>query len=424
MDELTAAQRTQEIAARIIAPAAAKNDREASFPREAIRELGKAGLLGLTVAREHGGAGLGPRAFASTMSTIAEADGSVAMIYLMHVMGTACIAAAAPSASHAATLKRIAAGEHLTTLAFSEKGSRSHFWAPVSRATKHGAHAHINAYKSWVTSAGEADSYVVSTLAADGKSPTDSTLYLIDPKSSGVKTATPWDGLGLRANASSPVALEGVEVSDDNRLTEDGRGAGLLEVADGVVDEGREHVGRARQRDRTDLRRRARGDELGESEAPAGPRGGGAPQVARRRYLGIRFAPRRGASSRILRHHQVARSRSFADGPPGDQHAPLALAMLALAFARPIRRGGWRHADQARRARTAPGPLAHAREARVHPLEAEPERDVTRVQDRRPHLRDRRLYREVHGATLAEAHPIDASDDVRPDTQLPDRAAA
>lgn len=64
------------------------------------------------------------------------------------------------------------------------------------------------------------------------------------------------------------------------------------------------------------------------------------------------------------------------------------------------------------------------REARVHPLEAEPERDVTRVQDRRPHLRDRRLYREVHGATLAEAHPIDASDDVRPDTQLPDRAAA
>lgn len=231
MDGLIAAQRAQEIAARVIAPAAAKNDREGSYPREAIRELGKAGLLGLTVASEHGGAGLGPRAFANVMSTIAEADGSVAMIYLMHVMGTACIAAAAPSETHAATLERIAAGEHLTTLAFSEKGSRSHFWAPVSRATKHGAHVHLNAYKSWVTSAGEADSYVVSTLSADGKTPTDTTLYLVNPKSPGVKTATPWDGLGLRANASSPVSLEGVEVSDVDRLTEEGTGfKTMLEV--------------------------------------------------------------------------------------------------------------------------------------------------------------------------------------------------
>jgi alkylation response protein AidB-like acyl-CoA dehydrogenase len=224
MDRLTAAQSAQEIADRVIAPSAANNDRQGSFPREAVRELGKAGLLGLTVAKEHGGAGLGPRAFVDVLSALAEADGSVGMIYLMHMMGTACITAAPTASSHAPTLKRIAAGEHLTSLAFSEKGSRSHFWAPVSRATKHGAHVHINAYKSWVTSAGEADSYVVTTLAPDAATPTDTTLYLVDAKGAGVRTEAPWDGLGLRANASSPVVLEGVEVSDSERLTDEGKG--------------------------------------------------------------------------------------------------------------------------------------------------------------------------------------------------------
>lgn len=276
MDGLIAAQRAREVGSRVITPAAAKHDREGSFPREAIRELAKAGLMGLTVAEKHGGAGLGPRAFAGVVSALAEADGSVAMIYLMHIMGTACIAAAPAAAAHASLLERIAAGEHLTTLAFSETGSRSHFWAPVSRATKHGAHVHINAQKSWVTSAGEADSYVVTTLAADGKTPTDTTLYLVDAKGAGVKTAAPWDGLGLRANASSPVMLESVEVSDMNRLT--GEGAGFktkLEVVLPMFNLGQACVGlglcRAATKATISHLKTARFEHLGQSLGEALP---------------------------------------------------------------------------------------------------------------------------------------------------------
>jgi len=83
-----------------------------------------------------------------------------------------------------------------------------------------------------VTSAGNAQSYVVSSLAPDGTGPTDSTLYLVLANSPGLSVAGPWDGLGLRANASAPMTLDGCEVSPELRLTDDGAGfKAMLEVA-------------------------------------------------------------------------------------------------------------------------------------------------------------------------------------------------
>jgi alkylation response protein AidB-like acyl-CoA dehydrogenase len=146
------------------------------------------------------------------------------MVYLMHVCGTASIATARPDAVVASILRDIAAGKHLTTLAFSESGSRSHFWAPVSRARRDTAGVLISAKKSWVTSAGAAQSYVVSTLAAEGAAPIDSTLYLVAAGSPGFSVERPWDGLGLRANASAPMLLDECLVPYELQLTNDGAG--------------------------------------------------------------------------------------------------------------------------------------------------------------------------------------------------------
>ena len=224
MNHETAVSSAQEIADRILAPAARQNDKEARFSSEAIAALGPAGLLGITLPSEVGGSALGPRTLAAVIATFAEADASAAMVYLMHVCATATIAAARPGAAVAQTLKDISAGKHLTTLAFSEAGSRSHFWAPVSRAKRNDAAVHLTAKKSWVTSAGHAQSYVVSALAPEGKSPTDSTLYLVASDTPGLSVAGPWDGLGMRANASAPMILEDCEVEPGLQLTDDGAG--------------------------------------------------------------------------------------------------------------------------------------------------------------------------------------------------------
>ena len=218
--------KAREIASGVLAPSAGQNDKAGRFSSEAVVSLGESGLLGLMLPADVGGSGLGPRTLAAVIATFAEADASVAMVYLMHILGAAVISGARPSATQAVTpiLKEISAGRHLSTLAFSEAGSRSHFWAPISRANRNGNGVHISAKKSWVTSAGHAQSYIVSSLSPEGKGPTDSTLYLVPAGTRGLSVAGPWDGLGLRANSSAPIALEDCEVPSDFQLTDDGAG--------------------------------------------------------------------------------------------------------------------------------------------------------------------------------------------------------
>jgi alkylation response protein AidB-like acyl-CoA dehydrogenase len=222
----TAVLKASEIASLVLAQSAGQNDKAGRFSTEAVEALGESGLLGLLLPVGFGGSGLGPRTFAAVMATLAETDASVAMVYLMHILGTATILAARPSAALALApiLQEIGAGRHLSTLAFSEAGSRSHFWAPISRAHRNSNGVRISAKKSWVTSAGQAHSYVVSALAPEGAGPTDSTLYLLAADTPGLSVAGPWDGLGLRANASAPVALDDCQVPSDFQLTDDGAG--------------------------------------------------------------------------------------------------------------------------------------------------------------------------------------------------------
>src|SRR5215469_6602593 len=128
-----AVSKAGEIASSVLAPSAGQNDKLGRFSAEAVKALGESGLLGLLLPVDFGGAGLGPRTFAAVLATLAEADASVAMVYLMQILGVATMSAARSGAAQAVApiLREVGAGRHLSTLAFSEAGSRSHFWAPI-----------------------------------------------------------------------------------------------------------------------------------------------------------------------------------------------------------------------------------------------------------------------------------------------------
>src|SRR5690349_7022033 len=134
--------KAEALARDVLAKHAADVDKHARWPKEGIDALRAQGFLGLTVPASHGGAAQGPRVFANVVEKLAEGCASTAMIYLMHVVATQSMVQAPEFGKRDPVLIDIAAGKHLSTLAFSERGSRSHFWAPVSQATAFGGGYH------------------------------------------------------------------------------------------------------------------------------------------------------------------------------------------------------------------------------------------------------------------------------------------
>jgi alkylation response protein AidB-like acyl-CoA dehydrogenase len=204
-------------------------DRNAQFPEEAVKLLAERGFFGLFLPSDVGGGGQPPAVFAGVVEQLAQACSSTAMIYVMHIAGTQTLASSQTFSQRDDLLREVAAGRHLTTLAFSERGSRSHFWAPVSRLRKNGNDGFlISASKSWVTSANHADSYVSSVQSPDAASPLESTLYLARRGASGVRVSGGFDGLGLRGNDSAPVEITDLSVANDDFLTQQGAGAAVM----------------------------------------------------------------------------------------------------------------------------------------------------------------------------------------------------
>ena len=216
----------------IAAKSAADVDARARFPEETLHALRKGGFFGLCLPPQCGGKGEGPRTFAAVTEEIAYHCGSSAMIYVMHVSASQAIASSRTLAGQEALLGDIAAGRHLTTLALSEKGSRSQFWMPASVLAPDGNGGFVTSgFKSWVTSATRADSLVASAQKPGAASPLESTLYLTRRGARGLGVAGNFDGLGLRGNDSAPMALEKVAIPKGDLITAPGEGPkAILEV--------------------------------------------------------------------------------------------------------------------------------------------------------------------------------------------------
>ena len=217
--------RLDDVVETVIGPAALAVDETAEFPRASIDALAEAGVLGLVSAEEVGGHGGQLRDATLAVERVARGCASTAMILCMHYAATTVLEAHGPRGVR----ESIARGQHLSTLAFSEAGSRSHFWAPVGTATGSNGRVLLNARKSWITSAGHADSYVWSSQATSGA---DISLWLVPADGSGLTVTGPFDGLGMRGNCSAPVV--GVDVAVD-RAAMLGPDGGGFDVIIGIV---------------------------------------------------------------------------------------------------------------------------------------------------------------------------------------------
>jgi alkylation response protein AidB-like acyl-CoA dehydrogenase len=109
-------------------------------------------------------------------------------------------------------------GRHLLgTYSTSERASGGHWWYNFSEAARAGEDYLINAEKSFTTSSGQADYYVMQTRSPGAEDQTDISFFIIDGKAPGIEAGA-WDALGVRANHSGPIRYKGVKVPLRDRL--------------------------------------------------------------------------------------------------------------------------------------------------------------------------------------------------------------
>ncbi|WP_268761121.1 acyl-CoA dehydrogenase family protein [Burkholderia sp. Leaf177] len=213
---------TEQICQEIILPAAGDIDENAVWPEAGMRSLQRARLTGLTAPARVGGHGQGLLGMVTLTETLGAACSSTAMCFGMHCVATAVIAAKANARMDSDYLGPIAAGEHLTTLALSESGTGSFFFLPETKLHRNENGLIVEGTKQFVTNGAHADSYVVSTVASVPSAVGDFSCLVVDKDAPGIRWGEPWQGLGMRGNASRPMHLDQVRVSPDSVLGQEG----------------------------------------------------------------------------------------------------------------------------------------------------------------------------------------------------------
>ena len=257
-------ERTEAIVRDVIAPRAAEEDRQALWPEAGMRALAQAGLMGLNAPVSAGGHGLGLEALVSLSRVIARANPSAALCYAMHCVGTTTIAAKATPDHARRFLEPIAAGEHITTLALSEPGTGVDFYIPETSMEDAGDTYLVRGVKSFVTNGGRADSYVISTVAADAdRGDGQFTAAVLEAGLPNIQWGDEWHGFGMRGNSSRAVTLDGVPLPKQNLLGKPGdqlwyvfeviaptflaaMAGTYLGIAEAAVDIAAEHLGSRR----------------------------------------------------------------------------------------------------------------------------------------------------------------------------------
>ncbi|KAK3885155.1 hypothetical protein Pcinc_010593, partial [Petrolisthes cinctipes] len=186
--------RLVEVCRTKIRPLAIENDRNYQFPRESIKALAELGLLGLIIPKKFGGLGENH----VCCSAIVEAPRSIRMC------------------CHSYDLLELQPRDYWGGVCASDPATGSHDWFPLSSKVRYQDDntMRLLKYGSWCTSAGFADFYCIMTISPQFTNNFSALSFFFVYKDEIRASTDDWSALGMHANQSGPIVVEGVFNTD------------------------------------------------------------------------------------------------------------------------------------------------------------------------------------------------------------------
>jgi acyl-CoA dehydrogenase len=227
----------RELAQGVALPHAAEVDREYRFPDEAVKAAADAGLMGVLIPREYGGAGLDAIAFAVCIEELAQACASTSVIVDVHTsVGSEPILLFGTEEQKRRWLPRLASGELLGAFALTEPASGSDAASLTMTARLSGNDYVLNGTKVFITNIGRAGLYVVFARTGPDQKAAGVSAFLVPGDAPGVRVGQLFKKMGLHGSPTGELVLEDVVVPAANRLAAEGQG---FTVAMRALDSGR-----------------------------------------------------------------------------------------------------------------------------------------------------------------------------------------
>src|ERR1700682_4137035 len=216
---------------------AAEVDRDHRFPEEAVKAAAEAGLMGVLIPREYGGAGLDALAFTLCIDELAQACASTSVIVDVHTsVGSEPILLFGTDEQKRRWLPRLASGELLGAFALTEPAAGSDAASLKASARRIGDGYVLNGTKVFITNIGRAGLYIVFARTGPEERAAGVSAFLVPADTPGVRIGQMFKKMGLNGSPTGELVLEDVVVPSANRLASEGQG---FTVAMRALDSGR-----------------------------------------------------------------------------------------------------------------------------------------------------------------------------------------
>ena len=211
------------IAQREIAPNIAQWDREHRFPRELFTKLTQAGIMGLLVPEDYGGAGADYISYARAIEELARVDAGSAVTVSVHSMISMAILKLGNEEQKRHYLPRLAQEDTIAAFALTEPDAGSDAANIRANAKRVDGGYVLSGRKQWCTN-GSFSTVIMGMFRTGGPGSKGVTAFLIDNELPGVVIEKVTEKLGIHTSNTCDVAFEDVRVSDTAMLGEEGAG--------------------------------------------------------------------------------------------------------------------------------------------------------------------------------------------------------